>query len=80
MCKLAGTPTTLQWKQMRMGQYLRSFPSPKTYPRPRRQFARRRRHPVHRLDPTFVIQPGGMVELALREMGAVLVRVLPPEI
>jgi len=39
--------------------------------------ARRRRHPRSRLEPTFVVQPGGMVELALREMDAVLVRVLP---
>jgi hypothetical protein len=32
-----------------------------------------------RLDPTVIILPGGMVELALRELGAVLVRVLHPE-
>jgi hypothetical protein len=29
--------------------------------------------------PKVAIQPGGMVEVALRELGAVLVRVLPPE-
>jgi len=31
------------------------------------------------VDPTVVIQPGGMVELALRELGAVLIRAIPPE-
>jgi hypothetical protein len=31
------------------------------------------------MEPKIVIQPGGMVEVALRELGAVLVRVLPPE-
>jgi hypothetical protein len=62
-----------------MGQHLSSFPSPKAYARPMLQLARRRRYPVRHFEPTFVIQPGGMVELALREMGAVLVRVIPPQ-
>jgi len=62
-----------------MGQFLTPLPSPATRSRPRLYRARRRRHPRSRLEPTFVVQPGGMVELALREMDAVLVRVLPTE-
>ncbi len=66
---------------MRMGHI--SLPTPSPTPRlrrsPRRILPRtqRRSRPAPGLEPTVVIQPGGMVELALRELGAVLVRVLP---
>jgi hypothetical protein len=62
-----------------MGNILTPPPSPVTRSRPRLRRTHRRRHSTSGLETTFVIQPGGMVELALRELGAVLTRVLPPD-
>jgi hypothetical protein len=62
-----------------MGQFITTLPVSPIRRRPRPRLARAGRRPRPRLEPKVVIQPGGMVELALSELGAVLVRVLPPE-
>ena len=64
---------------MRMGNILAPLPSRATRSRLRLRRTHRRRHPASRVEPTVVIQPGGMVELALRELVAVLIRAIPPE-
>jgi len=61
------------------GQYSCPLPSRATRSRLRLRRTHRRRHPASRVEPTVVIQPGVMVELALRELGAVLIRAIPPE-
>lgn len=62
-----------------MGNFITTLPLPAAHSRPRPRRSRPGRRPTPRLEPKVVIQPGGMVEVALRELGAVLVRVLPPD-
>jgi len=78
-CKFVHADPALQWKWMKMGHILSPQPAPLMRTHGRRRVFRRPRPSAGRVEPAPFIQPGGMVELALRELGAVLVRVLPAD-